>query len=183
MDDVRRAVSMDAKAAGNLIYVVGLTRNELGGSHFHLVRGVQGGEAPIVDTVLGNRIFAGIHQAINDGLLRSCHDCSEGGIGVAAAEMAFAGGLGMQISLDVVPQTGGLRDHELLFAESNSRFVVEVDPDKAAGFELAMQDVPFGRIGQVTPEPDFRVIGSHGRVVVKAAISQLKEAWQSTLAW
>jgi hypothetical protein len=94
---------MDLKEPGNLLYLVGLTRNELGGSHFALIAGLDGGEMPKVDAAAAKQTFAAMHQAIHAGLVRACHDLSEGGLAVAAAEMAFAGGLGAKIRLDAAP--------------------------------------------------------------------------------
>ncbi len=92
IDDVSQAVTMDAKESGNLIYLVGRTKNELGGSHFALVNNLDGGDVPQVDLQLALQIFRAVHQAISRGLVRACHDLSEGGLAVAAAEMAFAHG-------------------------------------------------------------------------------------------
>jgi phosphoribosylformylglycinamidine synthase len=96
VEDVRKCVTMDAKEAGNLVYVVGTTRNELGGSHFSLVNGLSGGAVPRVDPAAGRQVFKAVSAAIRDGLVRACHDLSEGGLAVAAAEMAFSGGLGLK---------------------------------------------------------------------------------------
>jgi phosphoribosylformylglycinamidine synthase len=103
IDDVSHCVSMDLKESGNLLYLVGMTKNELGGSHFAMVEGFSGGEVPRVDAKLAKATFLAVHKAIYAGLIRACHDLSEGGLAVAAAEMAFAGGLGATISLAVVP--------------------------------------------------------------------------------
>ncbi|MFO0864931.1 MAG: AIR synthase-related protein [Gemmataceae bacterium] len=92
--DVRRCVTMDLKEAGNTLYLVGKTTDALGGSHLNLVTGATGGAVPKVDVKLAPKIFAAVHQAISQGLIRSCHDLSEGGIAVALAEMAFAGEVG-----------------------------------------------------------------------------------------
>jgi phosphoribosylformylglycinamidine synthase len=185
MPDVTKAVSMDAKAAGNLVYVVGLTRKELGGSHYYRVRGARGGSVPKVDPAAGLRLFKGLHVAMDGGLVRSCHDCSEGGIGVAAAEMAFAGGLGMDIDLRTAPQPAGesLRDDELIFSESNSRFIVEVLPSHREAFESALDGVPAAVVGRVNDSGMFRAFGAEGQVIVEAPIDRLKHVWQSTLAW
>ena len=99
IDDVARAVTMDLKQAGNTIYIVGDTRNEMGGSHFALVHNLKGGHVPRVDPVVARDTFAAVHRAIDEGLVRACHDLSEGGLAVAIAEMAFAGGLGAAIEL------------------------------------------------------------------------------------
>ena len=103
IDDVEKVVSMDFKEAGNLVYIVGMTYKELGGSHYYLINGCVGNDVPKVDIDMGIKIFSAINKAINYGLVRSCHDCSEGGIGVAAAEMAFSGGLGVEVELGEVP--------------------------------------------------------------------------------
>jgi phosphoribosylformylglycinamidine synthase len=184
MPDVTRAVSMDAKAAGDAVYVVGLTKNELGGSHYYHVHDELGRNVPEVDPELGLAVFRAMAKATADGLVRACHDCSEGGLAVAAAEMAFAGGLGMRLDLTAVPHTDDARtDAVLLFSESNSRLVVEVAPDGKDRFEAAMTGVPHARIGRVTDDDAFTVAGLGGRTVVDESIADLKEAWQAPLRW
>jgi phosphoribosylformylglycinamidine synthase subunit PurSL len=184
MPDVTKAVSMDAKKAGNAVYAVGLTKDELGGSHYYDTHGELGRNVPEVDTELGMRVFGAVSKATADGLVRSCHDCSEGGLAVAAAEMAFAGGLGMQLDLSRVPCSDDVKDDAtLLFSESNSRFVVEVEPDKAEAFETALADVPCGKIGAVTDDGVFKVNGLQGAGVISEAIADLKESWQAPLRW
>src|SRR5438876_369518 len=84
--DVRRCVTMDLKEPGNALLLVGATRDELGGSHYYLVNGREGGTVPTVDLALAPRLFARVHEAIRRGLVRSCHDLSEGGLAVALAE-------------------------------------------------------------------------------------------------
>jgi phosphoribosylformylglycinamidine synthase len=117
-------------------------------------------------------------------LVRACHDCSEGGIGVAVAEMAFAGGLGASINLKEVPLGESIdRDDFILFSESNSRFIVEVAPDKKDAFEKEMAGTPFALIGQVINEPRLDVYGQKGNSVISISINELKEAWQKPLRW
>ncbi len=94
---------MDLKRPGNFLYQVGLTKNELGGSHFALVEGLTGGESPKVDAAQAKKTFDALHRAIYKGLVRSCHDLSEGGLAAAVAEMAFAGGYGAKIDLTMPP--------------------------------------------------------------------------------
>ena len=184
MPDVTKAVSMDAKAAGNMVFVVGLTKNELGGSHYYDVHGELGRNVPEVDAELGLNVFGALSNATAAGLARSCHDCSEGGIAVAAAEMAFAGGLGMRLDLANVPCTDDAQDDAtLLFSESNSRFIVEVEPDKAEALESALADVPHAQVGSVTDDATFKVTGLGGNVVVDESIADLKETWQAPLRW
>jgi phosphoribosylformylglycinamidine synthase len=187
VDDVSRCVTMDLKRPGNYLYQVGTTRNELGGSHFALVAGLQGGQAPALDAAVAKRTFAAVHQAINAGLVRACHDLSEGGLAVAAAEMAFAGGFGAKLSLHGVPRElpVGLAQAEavLLFSESNTRFLCEVAPANAAAFEAALAGVPLARLGEVTSGDRLEILGAGGVKLIDGAIAELKEAWQKPLRW
>jgi phosphoribosylformylglycinamidine synthase len=178
--DVRKCVTMDLKEPGNVLYLVGTTRDEMGGSHFNLVNGSEGGTVPHVDQQQAPRIVRALHQAIQRGLIRACHDLSEGGLAVALAEMAFAGGVGA----DVTKLGTGLPDEVLLFAESATRFVVEVTPGNAAAFEECLgKDVPLLRLGQAVKEQRLRIAGANGEWIVWAALADLKEAWQQTLRW
>ncbi len=184
MKDAGKAVSMDAKAAGDLVYVVGPTGNELGGSHYYAVRGFTGNRVPRVRPEAAKKAMEALSRATAKGLVRACHDCSEGGIGVAAAEMAFAGGIGMELRLQQVPVAERIeRDDTLLFSESNSRFIVEVAEKDCRRFEKAMSGCAFGRAGRTVAGRQFRVYGLSGRPVVRASLAELKEAWQKTLRW
>ena len=184
MPDVSKAVSMDVKSPGNRIYVIGKTYAELGGSHYYAIHGFIGNSVPKVRPIDGKRTMETLSVAIDRGLVRSCHDCSEGGIGVAAAEMAFAGGLGMHLSLMNVPcDPDAKTDDVSLFSESNSRFIVEVVPEKQEAFEACMVGVPIGCIGTVVESADFIVQGTDGSAVVETTIDRLKESWQGTFRW
>src|SRR6185312_3382776 len=97
--DVRKCVTMDLKEPGNTLVLVGETRDELGGSHWAMVRGLEGGYVPQVHRASAVPTFKAVHEAISRGLVRSCHDLSEGGLAVAVAEMAIAGGLGAFLAL------------------------------------------------------------------------------------
>ncbi len=179
--DVTKAITMDAKSPGNLIYVLGKTYDELGASHYYDIHGFVGNNVPTVRANEGKRTMTALSRAIEEGLIYSCHDCSEGGIGVAAAEMAFSGGLGMKLDLASAPRSAEVTtDDVLLFAESNSRFIVEISRPNSAAFEDRMDGVPFGCIGRIVAYPDFIVRGINRERVVSAEIYQLKEAWQST---
>ncbi len=181
MDDVSKSVSMDLKEQGNLIFVVGNTFEEMGGSHYYYVNNIQGGDAPKVHPRYGKEVMEKLSRAMDKGLVRAAHDCSEGGIAVAAAEMAFAGGLGIEMRIEKAPfKEGRKRNDTLLFSESNTRFIVEVPKKYKKKFRAAMKGVPTGLIGEVKKEQRFRVIGLDGKsTVIDAALKELKEAWQS----
>jgi phosphoribosylformylglycinamidine synthase len=183
MKNVNRAVSMDCKQSGNLIYIIGATANELGGSHYYAIHGDTGSRVPRVDPRRGKNLMNALSAAMEKGFVKACHDCSEGGLGVAAAEMAFASGLGMVIYLEKIPLAEPIeRDDFVLFSESNTRFLAEIAPEDKPKFEKMMSGVDFAEIGQVTSKGNFEVYGRRGRVLF-ATLSELKEAWQRPLRW
>lgn len=183
--DAAKCVTMDLKKPASRLYIVGRTKNELGGSHFALVESQEHGQVPTVDAPRAKRTFAALHAAIQRGLVQACHDLSEGGLAVAVAEMAFAGGCGAQIWLDQVPSDGELSTPEVLFSESNSRFVCEVGELNAAAFEGALAGVEFGQIGTVTDDGRCVALPSKDAPthLIDSSIEDLKEAWQSPLRW
>jgi len=187
--DVTKCITMDFKEAGSLIYIVGGTFNELGGSYYFGLNGVTGNSVPTVDLKRARSVMEKLSAAIRARLVSACHDCSEGGIGVAAAEMAFAGGLGAEISLSEVPYgqkyppSGGRRNDHILFSESNTRFIVEVSKENRAEFEKSMKGAVIGLIGRVIDSGDFAVYGLDGKVAVRTDIAEMKEAWQGPLRW
>jgi len=185
LEDTSNVVSMYAKEAGDLIYVVGQTYDELGGSHYYDLSGAIGNSVPKVNPEKSKLIFNALSKASSSGLARAMHDCSDGGIGVACAEMAFAGGLGMEIFLAEAPYkaSGNKRNDFILFSESNSRFIVEVPRKNQKEFEKIIKGLPFGLIGCVSPRKEFKVHGLDGEVCIKAGISSLKESWQKPLNW
>jgi len=184
VDDIEKCVTMDAKRAGNYIFVVGQTRNELGGSHYYKIKGYVGANVPKVDLRLGPEIARRMAEAISQGLVVSCHDCSEGGIAVALAEMAFAGGLGIEVDLRGLPRSADCsRVDAQLFSESPSRYVVEVEPSQYHAFAKLMLNVPFGQVGQVTDQGRLVIKAEDGRAVIDCGIDELKQAWQRTFAW
>jgi phosphoribosylformylglycinamidine (FGAM) synthase-like enzyme len=177
--DVRQCVTMDIKEPGNVLLLVGVTRDEMGGSHCNLVTGREGGTVPAVDLAMAPRLFAAVHEAIRRGLLRSCHDLSEGGLAVALAEMAFAGGIGADVTLPA----GDFPDEVVLFSESSSRFIFEVPSAHLPAVVDLFAGLPHCRLGLTVKEPRLRVAGFGGEWILWAALEQLRQAWQKPLAW
>jgi phosphoribosylformylglycinamidine synthase len=184
VDDVTKCVTMDAKEVGNTLFVVGLTKNELGGSHYYKIHGELGCNVPKVDLKTAPQICKKICQAIAEEIIVSCHDCSEGGLAVALAEMGFAGGLGIEADLRGLARSDDcVRVDMQLFSESNSRYIVEVEPEKYDAFAKLMLNLPFGQVGKVIEEKKFIVKGEGGKVVIDSDLGLLKEAWQKPFDW
>ncbi|MCS7016219.1 MAG: phosphoribosylformylglycinamidine synthase subunit PurS [Gemmatales bacterium] len=213
--DVRRCVSMDFKRPWNLIVLVGVTRAELAGSHYQLILNNAGRmpiqttgndqlsawqRVPTVDFSLAPRIVAAVHQAIQRGYVRACHDLSEGGLAVALAEMCFAGGFGADIALpsystaplssddgsdmrlSVSVLEGNLPDDVILFSESNSRFLLEIPPEAEADFRELFTGLPWCILGTVSDAPRLTIFDSQRRHrLIDASLDELKAAWQTAL--
>ena len=184
MPDVRRAVTMDVKQPGDLVFITGETRAELGASEYYAMHDAIGNRVPQVDAQRARALYEALADAMERGLVSACHDCSDGGFGVAAAEMAFAGGRGMQLDLRAMPREAGIdRDDTLLYAESASRLVVTVPPQHRESFLQAMAGCAIGELGRVLDDPAFTVTGLQGGVVIQSDIATLKAAWQRPLRW
>ena len=184
VEDINKCVTMDAKQAGNLIFAVGQTKNELGGSHYYKVNGELGANVPQTDVKAAAQTARRIHQAIAAGLVRSCHDCSEGGLAVALAEMAFAGDCGIQADLRGLPTAKDcVKPAAMLFSESNSRYLVEVEPQNYDAFAKLMLNIPFGQVGEVVEDKKLTISDANQKIVVDAELCELKKAWQKPLAW
>ncbi len=183
IEDVRRCVTMDLKKPGHLIYIIGQTSDEMGGSIYFDNLNQLGGRVPRVNWKKGRRIFQALRQAARKGVVASLHDCSEGGLAVACAEMAFSGGYGMSVRLKDVPYRGEEREDYILFSESNTRFIVEVSSSSQKKFETLLKGVPWGLIGRVEDAPQFKIYGFNGQLCVQSSLADLKESWQRPLRW
>jgi len=181
IDDVRCAVSMDAKKTGDLIYLLGTTADELGGSEYYDSLGELGKNVPKVDAEVALQRYRTLNRAQRQQLVASCHDLSDGGLGVSLAETAFAGDLGLEIDLARVETVGTLRDDKLLFSESQSRLLVTVHPQHRQAFEDLFAGQSLRLIGTVTADKILKISGQDGTVLVDTDITHLKEAWQAPL--
>ncbi len=179
MSDVSKAITMDAKSPGNLIYIIGLTKDELGGSYFNKLNGGLGNNVPKVDVKTAKKTFEKLSGIISKGIIRSCHDLSEGGLAVALSEMAFSGDLGMDIDLKDAPKDTSIdKTYKLLFSESNSRFIVEIKKENKRAFEKMIKGVPFGFLGELKEDKKLKIKGLDGSPAIDIDIDLLKEAWQ-----
>ena len=175
--DVARTATSDLKEPFDLLYVVGLTDDELGGSAYYALSGEVGANVPLpldIAPVLARTM----HRAIAGGLVRACHDCSEGGLAVAVAEMAIGGRLGVELDLRNVVCGGELhRDDVVAFSESLTRFVVEVAPENAEAFELLFRELPASCIGEVRPDERVVFTGLSGGAALDIGVGELLGAF------
>jgi phosphoribosylformylglycinamidine synthase len=165
IDDVAGCVTIDLKSSGNRVYMIGETHEELGGSEYFNLLGIQGGSVPGVNLEQAPGILRCLHRAIEAGCVISCHDCSEGGLALALAETAMSGDVGVSIDLDRVVYSSTPRRFDfMLFSESNTRFLVEVLLEREKEFERIFESLPCVMIGSTTND---------GKVTIKAGARQL----------
>jgi len=176
--DIARCVTMDSKMAEDLIYVIGLTRNELGGSEYYAHLGYVGLNVPQVRSTEFIPCYRAMNHSVAKGLVASAHGVYRGGLGVHLALVAMGGNLGMHVDLRKIPVAAANRNDTLLFSESAGRFIVTIDPRRRSEFEAAFSGVPCVCIGTVTAEPLLRVDGLKGEALMSLAVSDLKAAWK-----
>ncbi len=182
IDDVSRCVTMDPKASGDLVYVVGETKNELGGSEYYDLFGYTGKNVPVVDPDKFIPCYRALSEAMAKGLCASVHGVYRGGLGVHLALCAIAADLGMDIDISAVPASPGLRYDKLLFSESAGRFIVTVDPGKRALFEETMKGNAFARVGTMTSEPVFKIRSENTKSLCSIDLAGLRDAWKKRFA-
>jgi phosphoribosylformylglycinamidine synthase len=176
--DIDTCITMDAKFPGDLVYVLGTTRDELGGGEYYQMMDETGLHVPKVDAEASMALYMVLHRAIQKGLVSSAHAVSRGGLAVHTALVAMGGELGMEIHIEKVPHEGDLSDTSILYSESPGRFVITIDPARQDAFEELFAGKALGCVGSVTESPLFRVMGRQGSRLMEEEISQMKAAWQ-----
>jgi phosphoribosylformylglycinamidine synthase len=178
VDDVKRCVTLDPKMAGDLVYILGSTQNELGGSEYYDMMDYVGCNVPQVDMDANLPLYQALARAIEAGYVASAHGIYRGGLGIHLSMKAMAGGLGLNVDLAAVPTPKALSDDQLLYSESAGRFIVTVDPKKQGAFEDLFKGLSLAVIGRVTQEPSLLVRSTHGDSIIELTVPQLKKAWQ-----
>ncbi len=174
VEDLAHVTTQEAKQAGDVVYMIGETKTEFGGSELQkwLNDGKVFGLAPSIDLDVENAHQQTLLAAIKAGVVQSAHDVAEGGVAVALAETVFGTSFGLEVELDGSAVTA-------LFAESQSRFVVTVQQQDVAQFE---QLVPAAhKVGIVTPNADLVVKGTNGTTYVEGAVAQFHDAWKGAI--
>jgi phosphoribosylformylglycinamidine synthase len=178
MDDVSKSISLDAKFAGDDVYVIGKTKKELGGSELFAMMGATGNDVPKVDAELAKTTYKAVNQITENELAHSLHTPAVGGLATGFAKVAMGGRLGLDIDLNAVPAESGLTNHELIFSESNSRFIMTAPPENSAKIAEILKDIPFAKVGKVTEDQTLKLNGAN----LAIPVSELVEQYKTTLA-
>ncbi|MFO7962950.1 MAG: AIR synthase-related protein [Desulfobacterales bacterium] len=178
IEDIRRCMTMDGKMAGDGVYILGETRNELGGSEYYDLHAYVGRNVPQVRPLDFKPLYAALSKAVKMKLPASVHGIYRGGLGVHLALTAMAGNLGVDADLGLVPEAGVTRNDTLLFSESAGRFIVTVAPEHAASFEALFNNLACRRIGMLIRDPIMRIKGLDGRELMNVPVAGLKASWK-----
>jgi phosphoribosylformylglycinamidine synthase subunit PurL len=183
---VTRAVPSHARASGDVVFVLGETRAELGASaYWEVCHDFVGGQPPKVDLEAEKRLIALLVTGADRGLFRSAHDCSHGGLGVALAEVAMGGpyqGFGYGLDVDLTPHGQRLTPHDLLFSESHGRAVITCSPERAAAVlalagELGVPALRCGNVG--AKDGAFRITLRDG--MIEESVTRLRDVYFSAI--
>lgn len=180
--EVSLATTLEVKGIGDLIYLLGVTKEELAGSEYFNFLGLKAGVVPKPNPYLNKKLYLRLRDAIYSRLVESAHDLSDGGLAVSLAEKAFSGGYGMVVDLSAVYYEGEKREDFLLFSESAGRILVTVKKEKRRDFEALMKNLPVSLIGETIAEPFLIIKDFSGRILLKAELKELKKAWQEPLS-
>jgi phosphoribosylformylglycinamidine synthase len=178
IEDVCRCITMDAKVAGDRVYIIGVTKNELGGSEYYEHLGYVGLNVPVVDPDGFLSYYRGVAAAVKQGLMASCRGIYRGGLAVHLAQVAMGGELGLSVDLSKVPSDGVDRDDTLLFSESAGRFIVTVAEANQDAFERLFEGQPVACVGRVTDVPKLTIAGTDGNDLANLTIDSMKAAWK-----
>ena len=179
MDDVSKTVSPELKKAGDIVYVLGATKAELGGSEYFNMLDATGNKVPQVDADTAIALYNKVSKACEAGLINSMITPALGGMAVACAKSALGGDLGMEIDLGAVPCEGDCSAAEVWFSETNSRFVVTVSAEKRAAFEAALSGSVFAAVGVVTDDKLLKVTGKGTGCDIE--LDALRKSYKTTL--
>jgi len=178
MKDSKKAVTLDAKLAGDLVYVLGETNNELGGSEYYGMQESIGNTVPIVDTAKNLKLYRALEATIDQGLVASAQSIHRGGLLVALVKTAIGGWLGLDVSLQELPGNAQT-DEAKLWSESQGRIVVTIDPQNKEQFETQMNGNAFKEIGVVRSDNTFTMKGVDGKQIMKTTVEELSSSYES----
>jgi phosphoribosylformylglycinamidine synthase len=183
VSDANNAISMEFKQAGDLIYL--LAAGELGLAHSQYLETMswQSAVLPTINLEQAARLYRHLHGAIEDELIHSAHDLSEGGLAVALAECIIGSGLGAEIDAEqVVSASGNLKrlDHAL-FAEGPARIVVSIKREEQERFEKRFAGFDYWPLGRVITDDKWRIVDQKSGDIVNVSCAAMVTAWKTPL--
>jgi len=185
VDDATKTVSLDFKRPGDMIYVLGQTHDECGGSEYYRYRADEeqtehyGSSAPQTDLVKNKELYQKLEEAIEQNLVASSVGVNAGGLSMAIAKSALGGKRGCDVSLKDLPGSAA-NNEQALFSESAGRLVVSVAPEKKEKFEEVMNGKIFGALGTVTDDDTMTIAGMSGEQIAQCSLSDVEEHYKKT---
>ncbi len=188
--DVGKCLTLEPKIEGDLVYVIGITRDEMGGSEYYAYLGEReqgerwiGNRVPGVDARGARDRYEKVSRAVQEGVLASCAPVGPGGLAFTLAKMTMASGLGLSLDITHLPRESHMPLYKVLFSETPSRMVVTVDPEKRSAFESIIKGGPMDLLGKITPSKRLSVRGPGGKKIIDVEADRLKESYKRTLGW
>ncbi|MFA6991806.1 MAG: AIR synthase-related protein, partial [Candidatus Gracilibacteria bacterium] len=179
--DVTKSISLNPKFAGDLVYIIGETKDETGGSEYLLSQGFTGNKIPKVDIETALKIYEMFEEATDKRLISSAISIGIGGLITSITKKAIAGMLGMEIDLSLVPKSADLsREDFLLFSETQTRFLVTIDPKNQKEFEKLFAKTAFAQIGKITSDQNLIIKGFSNQELIKTNIPELNKHYRKT---
>lgn len=177
--DITKVVSLDAKIAGDLVYVLGETNEELAGSEYFSMKPAVSNAVPKVDPRRNKNLYDSFYKAVQKDLIASSISIGRGGLAVALAKKAIGGQLGLSVSLqNLLGQV--TRDDFALYSESQGRILVTIAKESKAAFEKAFAGNSFLKIGTVTKEPNLIVKGLQGTEIINLDLKKATDSYRKT---
>ena len=187
VSDIAYCQTIDFKKQGDLVYIVGITKDELGGSEFLAYKGEQikgekyiGDSIPEVDAMLNKKIYKIVDRMLRKKIIASSISVERGGLALAVAKSAMSGLLGVTIDLKKVPHKNVMRNDTMLYSESQGRIIVSIAPENKEQFEKLCSDIPFAPIGHVNDNQYITITGIDGNEIISVSVCELLSYYKST---
>ncbi len=178
IEDVEKTISIDVKFSGDLVYILGETNDELGGSEYFALNKSVGNKVPKVDGQKNKKLYQSFYKAGQSQLISSAISITRGGLGIALVKTALAGKLGIEISLNNLPGKVSQNDFAL-FSESQGRILVTVNPKNKEKFEKIMKGNQFKEIGQIINNQEIIIKGLDNKTIINLGLGDLEKNYKS----
>ncbi len=185
INDVEKVISLDFKFAGDLVYLLGKTSEELGGSEYFAYLSEKnekeyfGNSVPTVDSTKNKKLYKAFKICADKEIIASAISLGRGGLGVALSKSSTGGKLGVEISLKKISENISSDDFTL-FSESQGRILVSINPKNKQVFEKIMKGNAFFLIGKVSNNSKIKIVGQRGRAIVDIPVADALVAYKST---